>query len=214
MPPYDVSGEDWGSAGSDMDLLGADAYYPPNVSGYYYPGDVSGFSIPLLNRVPLLNRLPGFRPNRPRRPPIGTPMRPAPMPPLPMAETRPNARLRSTLGLPSLTWGATDAGVFTSQVLLQESFRAERLVIGVANTGTPAGATRVVGLFVGAQVQSPAITSPQPVEMFASNATYAGIDWQIAHRGTQITVQMDRTAAPGTNNAVTATIGFYGVWIR
>lgn len=209
--PYDISGEEaeqMAMAGYDpADVSGADQYYA-DVAGIWNPFATAYRG---LQRVPGLNRIPGFRRNRPARPPMRMPQ---PRPPLPAAESRPLARNRGTLGMPSLTWGATDAGVLTSQLTLQNSFRAERLVIGIAVTGTPAGATRVVGQFVGSDLQSPAITSPVPVEMFAADATYAGLEWQIAFRGTQITVQMDRTAAPGTNNAVTATIGFYGQWYK
>ena len=207
MPyPYDISGEEEAAMMGfpPNDISGADQYYG-NIAGIWNPFAAAYHG---LQRVPLLNRVPGFRRSRP------APRLPQPRPPLPAAESRPLARNRGTLGMPSLTWGATDAGVLTSQLTLQNSFRAERLVIGIAITGTPAGATRVVGQFVGSDLQSPAITSPVPVEMFAADATYAGLEWQIAFRGTQITVQMDRTAAPGTNNAVTATIGFYGQWYK
>jgi hypothetical protein len=148
------------------------------------------------------------------RPGQGSPMQPDPMPPLPMGQSMPTARLRSYLGVGVLSWGATDAGLLSAQVTLQESFRPERLIIDEVKTGTPAGHTLLNQVFAGTMPQSPSIAQGTPVSMFTPNATYSAVDMQIVWRGTQLTVQASRSAAPGTNNAVSIAIGFYGQWIR
>lgn len=206
--PYDVSGNGGGDGSGPL----------MDISGGYYWDDVAGVWNPVsalyrgLQRVPGLNRIPGFRPNRGPRmlPPRGSPQRPFSTPPLPVNDIPPVASMRSTLGLPTLTWGATDAGVQVSSTRLEKDFKAERLVIIVSVTGTPAGATRVVGQFVGSDLMQPSVSNPVPVEMFGAQATYADLGWRICKQGSSITLQLDRTAAPGSGNAVTATIGIYG----
>lgn len=146
----------------------------------------------------------------------GGPMAPYPMPPLPMGQAMPTARLRSYLGMGTLSWtGASDSGLKQAQNTLQESFRPERLIIvETAAGGTPAGITLLNQVFAGTMPQSPSISTGTPVAMFSANATYSAVDMQLVWRGTQLTVQCSLSASPGAGVTVTIAIGFYGQWIR
>lgn len=138
-------------------------------------------------------------------------------PPLPAGEMRPDARIRSYMGVGITSWAATDptGTLKTLTVEPQESFRGERLIIDtIAAGGTSASLVVVNGVFVGTMPQSPSVEQPAPSTMFARDATIAGLDLQIAHRGTKFSVQLSNTAPPGTGVTLTAVVGVYGEWIR
>lgn len=137
-------------------------------------------------------------------------------PPLNPVASQPDSKLRSYMGLGILQWtGAADAADKAVIVEPQESFRGERLVIAqVVAGGTDAGLTQLRRIDVGTQPQSPSVEQPAPAAMFSADATFAGLDLQVAHRGMKLSVTLARTASPGAGVTVTASIGLYGEWIR
>lgn len=137
-------------------------------------------------------------------------------PPLRPMAGQPDSKLRSYMGLGTITWtGAADAADKAVVVEPQESFRGERLVIDqVITGGTDAGLTMLRRIDIGTQPQSPSVEQPAPAAMFRTDATYAGLDLQIAHRGMKLQVTLARTASPGAGVTVVAAMGLYGEWIR
>lgn len=140
-------------------------------------------------------------------------------PPLPAGRGQygqPDAKLRSYMGFGTVVWtGAADAADKSTIVEPQESFRGERLIIAqVVAGGADAGLTQLRSISVGTLPQSPSVEQPAPAAMFTADATYAGLDLQIAHRGMKIQVTLARTTSPGAGVTVTASIGMYGEWIR
>lgn len=136
-------------------------------------------------------------------------------PPLETGGGQPDAKLRSYVGFGVVAWGAADAADKVCTIEPQESFRGERLVIAtLATGGAAAGLTVLRRIDVGTLPQSPSVEQPAPASMFAADATYAGLDLQIAHRGMKIAITLGQTAAPGSGIGVTAAVGMYGEWIR
>lgn len=199
-----------------------DEYFGPDVMGEDVMGVLPLLAARYARSAPGLSRLMPGRGGRAPAPtlamrgPQGYPGAPYPFPPLPQSQGMPTARLRSYLGMGTIEWtGAADSALKQAQNTLQESFRPERLIIvEAAAGGTPAGVTLLNQVFAGTMPQSPSISTGTPVAMFASNATYSAVDMQIVWRGTQLTVQCSRSAAPGAGVTVTLAIGFYGQWIR
>lgn len=137
-------------------------------------------------------------------------------PPLAAQPGQPDAKLRSYMGFGTLSWtGAADAADKSAIVEPQESFRGERLIIAqVVAGGTDAGLTQLRSISIGTLPQSPSVEQPAPAAMFTADATYAGLDLQVAHRGMKMQVTLARTTSPGAGVTVTASIGMYGEWIR
>lgn len=138
-------------------------------------------------------------------------------PPLAPTEIRPDSKLRSYMGVGSVSYGAAEIGLKTATVEPQESFRGERLVIEpFATGGVDAGLATMTlqQITVGTQPQSPSVEFGAPIAMFRADATYAGLDLQIAYRGTKLAVSINRTTAPGAGVTAGVNIGLYGEWIR
>lgn len=137
-------------------------------------------------------------------------------PPLAARSGQPDAKLRSYMGMGLVSWtGAADAADKQMVVEPQESFRGERLVLAqVVAGGVDAGLTVLRRIDVGTLPQSPSVEQPAPAAMFSPDATYAGLDLQIAHRGMKVIITLGRTTSPGAGVTVTASAGLYGEWIR
>lgn len=137
-------------------------------------------------------------------------------PPLSPRAGQPDAKLRSYMGFGIASWVAADGTV--DQVLEvepQESFRGERLVISAtAEGGAATGLIVLRRIDVGTLPQSPSVEQPAPAAMFSSDATYAGLDLQVAHRGMKMRITLGRTAAAGAGVTERAAVGAYGEWIR
>jgi hypothetical protein len=131
------------------------------------------------------------------------------------------ATLRSFMGLGLLAtggpavWAPADAADKILQAEPQESFEGKRLIIDVAKTSGATGLlTTVRSLFIGSQPQSPVVDIATTTAMFASDATSADLDLQIAYRANKVTLTLSISAAPGSADSVTAAAGLYGNWIR
>lgn len=139
-------------------------------------------------------------------------------PPLSPRAGQVDAKLRSYMGMGVQSWVTADGVVDrVFEVEPQESFRGERLVISSsAEGGAATGIILVRRIDIGTLPQSPSVEQPAPASMFAPDATYSGLDLQIAHRGMKVRVTVGRTAAAGGAGAVTerAAVGLYGEWIR
>lgn len=138
-------------------------------------------------------------------------------PPLPAMPAQPTeAELRSYMGFGSVTWAVGDGADKVTIVEPQESFRGERLIIDI---GIPAGVTNAPLVLlrridIGTLPQAPSVEFAAPAAMFRPDATYAGLDLQIAFRGTKIQITLGISAAPAGAGTVTASVGMYGQWIR
>lgn len=137
-------------------------------------------------------------------------------PPLAARPGQVDAKLRSYMGMGIATWVAADGTVErTLEVEPQESFRGERLVIATsAEGGAAAGLIFLRRIDVGTLPQSPSVEEPAPASMFSPDATYSGLDLQIAHRGMKIRIVLGRTTAAGAAVTERAAVGMYGEWIR
>jgi hypothetical protein len=137
-------------------------------------------------------------------------------PPLPGTPAQPTeAELRSFVGMGFQSWAPADVVDRAFEIEPQESFRGERLIVDtIAVGGVSAGLLFVRRIEVGTMPQSPSVTNVAPIAMFRPDATYAGLDLQVAYRGTKLIVTLGITAAPGAGVTVTALVGFYGQWIR
>lgn len=189
---YDVSGDEVGVEVMGDDVMG-DAEVLGAIANAVRRKQASGFRGGGLNRKKVWGR-----------------------PPLPAVAGQPDSKLRSYMGLGVLSWtGAADAADKTSTVEPQESFRGERLVIAqVVAGGADAGLTQLRRIDIGTQPQSPSVEQPAPAAMFSADATYAGLDLQVAYRGMKLAITLARTASPGAGVTVTASMGLYGEWIR
>ena len=137
-------------------------------------------------------------------------------PPLPHTPAHPHvSRLKSFMGMGFATWTSADAADKILTVQPQESFRIGRMIVDLTTVNGPsAGLVLVRRLDVGTMPQSPSVEQPAPAAMFAANATYSGIEAQIAYRATTVQVTLAITAAPGGTAVVTAAVGFFGDWLR
>jgi hypothetical protein len=117
-------------------------------------------------------------------------------------------------GLPAI-WVAADGADKILQAEPQESFEGKRLIIDVVKSaGAAALLTTVRSLFIGSQPQSPVVDIATTTAMFASDATSADLDLQIAYRANKVTLTLSISAAPASGDSVTAAAGLYGNWIR
>jgi hypothetical protein len=137
-------------------------------------------------------------------------------PPLPRAPVQANtARIRSYMGLGVVSWGPADA---TDKIVIvepQETFRGERFIAVHSDAGgVSAGIPLLRRIDIGTQPQSPSVEQAAPLDMFRPDATGARLDLQIAFRATKIQITLGITAAPGAGVTKTATMGFFGEWIR
>ncbi len=126
------------------------------------------------------------------------------------------ATIRAYCGLGTLQWAGTDEADKTLEVEPQQSFRGERLVI-TARYSSGATARLVTinrALTVAGLPQTPAPEQEAPIEMFAAEVTYSGLDLQIATSGTKISIGFRIDDAPGSGETVTVSAGLYGEWIR
>ena len=99
----------------------------------------------------------------------------------------------------------------------QTSFIGQRLIVAQAKTSGAAGILVTINqaLTVSGMPQTPNPSTPAPVEMFATDATYSGLDIQIATAGTSITLGFAiSTAIVSTGDSVSVSAGIYGLWIR
>jgi hypothetical protein len=138
-------------------------------------------------------------------------------PPLPAQAQQPTeSELRAPLGFPTATWAVADGTNKPLIVEPQETFRGERLMIDVSIPASVTNAPLVtmVRIDVGSLPQSPSTEFAVPAAMFRTDATYSGLDMQIAKAGTKITVTLGITVAPTGAGVVTALVGLYGQWIR
>lgn len=136
-------------------------------------------------------------------------------PPLAPTPGQPDAKLRSYMGVGIAVWAPADGSDKVLTVEPQETFRGERLLIDILATGgADTGITLVRRIDVGSLAQSPSTEQAAPAAMFRADATYAGLDLQIAYRGMKISVTLGRTAATPAGVTSTASVGLYGEWVR
>lgn len=137
-------------------------------------------------------------------------------PPLQAARVaQPNTSgLRGPMGFGVATWAIGDATNKTLTIEPQEDIRIERLVIDVTLVGVTNGVIVVLhNATIGTQPQSPAVEQPSPASMFARDVTYGNIEWQIAQKGTKVTLVLGVTAAP-VGAAAVAAVGAFVEWVR
>lgn len=124
------------------------------------------------------------------------------------------AKIRSYMGMGSTSWTGTDGSDKTLVIEPQENFRAERLIIDVSDSAPPAGQTVLRRIDVGTMPQSASVEAAMPASAFRPDSTYSGLDLQVAQAGVKLQVLLGRTAAPGGVIVTTASVGFFGEWIR
>lgn len=129
-------------------------------------------------------------------------------------DSRRNAKMRSYMGMGFASWTGTDGSDKTLIIEPQEAFRGERLIVDVTDSAPPVGQTVVRRIDVGSMPQSPSVEAAMPASAFRVDATYSGLDLQVAQPGVKISIVLGRTAAPGGAIVTTASCGFYGEWIR
>lgn len=184
---------------------------PPDYDVTGYADDIMGGEGDILGAV---TRAVQSRMQRGGQRPIGR-QRPLAMPPLPINQVAPEAKVRTPVGAGIAVWGAADASDKPLTIEPQSSFRAERLVIEVlAVGGTSAGLVLVRDMRVGNNPQSPSSEQPMPASMFRADATYASMALEVANRACKLTALLGITAAPGAGVTVTAAAGWYGEWIK
>ncbi len=144
-----------------------------------------------------------------------------PTPQLPGEPLNKASNIRAFMGLGLIAtggpaiWENTDGADKVLQAEPQESFEGKRLIISQSrSSGAAASLVTVRSLFIGSQPQSPVVDIGTPIEMFAPEATEAGLDLQIAYRANKVTLTLSLTAAPGSGESVTVSAGLYGNWIR
>lgn len=136
-------------------------------------------------------------------------------PPLPAVGMHPPSKLRSFVGLGTISWtGAADSADKTTSITPQAPVRGERLVIDVVATAGAAGLVTVKLLQVGVEPQQADTSQPAPASMFAKDVTYGHIAMQVADPGIRIALTLGITATPGAGETVTATAGLFVEWVR
>lgn len=124
--------------------------------------------------------------------------------------------IHAYMGLGAAFWFEIDGAPKPFNAEPQAPFIGKRLIIAQSGT-VPRLVTLSAPLTVSGMPQTPAPAQAAPVEMFAANATYAALDLQIATSGTQITMTLSISAAPGaaaSGARVDVSAGLYGEWIR
>lgn len=175
---------------------------PPDYVGYdnELVGDDIGDEEEILGAVQRVLRGGGVRASKPM-------LRAAP---------RPTNKLRGYIGLGTFTF--VNAGVTVATIIVepQRGFRMERLVIARFNVGaaSPGLACFVNNIFIGDLPQSPSQEQPCPTELFAPDATYSGIDFDVCTPGKKIQINLSISAAPAVAETVRLSLGAYGDMLR
>lgn len=139
--------------------------------------------------------------------------RPYRKPPLSYRQNR-DAKMRSYMGMGFASFVGTDGSDKVLIIEPQEAFRGERLIVDVIDSAPPAGITVIRRIDVGSMPQSPSVEAAMPASAFFRDATYTGLDLQVAQPGVKISIVLGRTSAPGGVIVTTVAAGFYGEWIR
>lgn len=133
-----------------------------------------------------------------------------------VAAPRPVYKLRAYLGLGTVVFANGGPTLATIIVEPQRGFRPERLIIARKDIGAAAPGLQafVQAIFIGDMPQSPSQEQPAPTEMFAPDATVAGIDFNKCKTGQKIQLNLSISAAPAAGETVRLSCGFYGDMLR